>query len=116
MISPGAFIAGRIFIAANYQFPDHSIVISSFKGMEKYLENYMAAGLNEGKTPAYNRFSGHHYSPLIENGVVVGTKVVFVNESDFGGSFPKWILQKFSPSGLNDMYEDLIANVKQSMI
>ena len=43
---------------------------------------------------------------------VIGTKITFVNESDFGGSFPKWIIQKFSPPGLNDFYEDLINDVK----
>jgi hypothetical protein len=42
----------------------------------------------------------------------IGTKIIFVNESDFGGSFPKWIIQKFSPPGLNDFYEDLITDVK----
>ena len=36
----------------------------------------------------------------------------FVNESDFGGSFPKWIVQKFAPGGVNDYVEDVYTDVK----
>ena len=40
--------------------------------------------------------------------MVIGTKIFFVNESDFGGSVPKWLTQKFAPSALNDYYTDVI--------
>ena len=115
MVPPSAFIAGRIFLVANYRYPEHSIIISSSRGNQRYLDEYLGAGKHEGKTPADNRFSGHQYTPiydLLDPSKVVGTRVTFVNESDFGGSFPKWILQKFAPPGLNDFYEDLINDVK----
>ena len=115
MLPPSAFISGRIFIGANYLYPEHSIVISSSRGNDRYQHDYLAAGRNEGKTPANNRFSGHWYQPLLDPldpTKVLGTKIIFVNESDFGGSFPKWIVQKLAPPGLNDFYEDLISDVK----
>jgi hypothetical protein len=75
----------------------------------------MNSGRNEGKIPANNRFSGHLYQPLydlIDPNKVIGTRIIFVNESDFGGSFPKWLLKKFAPSGVNEFYEDLLTSVR----
>lgn len=43
---------------------------------------------------------------------IIGTRVVFLNESDFGGSMPKWFLQKFTPFGVHEFYEDLLREVK----
>ena len=59
--------------------------------------------------------AGHLFEPLydpLDCKKVIGTSVVFVSESDFGGSVPKWLIQKLAPQGLSDFYEDLVVDVR----
>ncbi len=64
---------------------------------------------------AHCNISGFKFAPVYDTqdaNLIVGTSVVFMSESDFGGSMPKWFIQKFTPGGLFDSYEGLIASTK----
>ena len=64
---------------------------------------------------AHCNISGFKFAPVYDThdaNLIVGTSVVFMSESDFGGSMPKWFIQKFTPGGLFDSYESLIAATK----
>jgi hypothetical protein len=42
---------------------------------------------------AINNISAFKFYPVLnEQGETIGTRTVFVNESDFGGVVPKWIV------------------------
>jgi hypothetical protein len=66
---------------------------------------------------AFCNISGLKFAPITDSaGTVVGTSLVFVSESDFGGSVPKWITQKFAPSALNDFMEETVANIRKKKL
>lgn len=94
MSPPSMLISGRVFITAKYLWPEKSVCIQSSEGNEKYVSDYFKAGKDEGKLLATSALSGHYYEPLydpLDCKKIIGTSVVFVNESDFGGSVPKWM-------------------------
>lgn len=42
---------------------------------------------------AINNISAFKFYPILnEQGETIGTRTIFVNESDFGGVVPKWIV------------------------
>ncbi len=115
MRPPTILVSGRVFITASYLWPEKFICIQSGESNETYVSDYFKAGRDEGKQLAKSIIAGHYYEPLydpLDCKRVIGTLVVFVNESDFGGLIPKWLIQKLAPPGINDFYEDLVKDVK----
>ncbi len=93
--APNAFIAERIFFDAKYIWPEENLVIMSSLGNANYRENYCTEHARDirGVAHASTNISGFKWSPVLDSaGEVVGTSVVFLNESDFGGSMPKWFV------------------------
>jgi hypothetical protein len=66
---------------------------------------------------ASDNISAFKYYPLYEDDdptkKVIGTLSIVVNESDFGGAVPKWLVQKFFPSSFHDMFEDVVQGAKK---
>ena len=115
MSPPTILVSGRIFVTAKYLWPEKSVCITSSECTESFVSDYFKAGKDEGKQLATTALSGHYFEPLfdpLDCKKVIGTSIVFANESDFGGSIPKWITQKMAPGGINDYYEDLVKDVK----
>ena len=115
--SPGPFIAGRVFIDGRYMFKDqnngHQTVIFSSKGNESIVQEYTSKNNLEGSVMAYCVISGHYYMPLLNiDSQVIGTKVFYLNQSDFGGKVPQWITRKFAPRAIYDTYISLIKAAK----
>lgn len=51
--------------------------------------------------------------PLTDlNKKVIGTRIFYLNQSDFGGSVPKWIARQFVPKAVEDTYDALIKAAK----
>jgi hypothetical protein len=44
----------------------------------------------------------------MKDGEVIGTRILNANQSDFGGSIPKWVVQSSLPQALFDFVEDLV--------
>ena len=62
---------------------------------------------------AVNNISAFKFFPIHEKPEdpttpVIGTRTIFVNESDFGGSIPKWLVQKLVPRSIHDLFEDVV--------
>jgi hypothetical protein len=118
---PNAFIAGRVFVDAKYLYPDELLCIMSSEGNKMERQQYMEENAAEfkGFSIAHCNISGFKFSPFYDKNdtsLITGTSVVFMSESDFGGSMPKWFLQKFTPGGLFDFYEDLIDKTRKTII
>ena len=85
----------------------------SSEGNEQVRDEYVEKNPKavKGLSFAYSTISGFKFIPVYDpkdSTKVVGTSVIFLNQSDFGGSFPKWVLQKFAPAGICEFYEDLL--------
>ncbi len=115
---PSAFIAGRIFIDAKYIWTEEMMCLMSSEGNERERAIYVEQNAKEvkGMSHAFCKISGFKFTPVFDDDqkAVIGTSVVFQNESDFGGSMPKWVIQKFTPAGIYEFYEELIAETKAS--
>ena len=84
-------------IDAKYIFPSENMVIVSSHGCEKERQEYYETHDLEGIELAVNNISAFKFFPIYEipgdpTSKVVGTQTIFVNESDFGGSIPKWLV------------------------
>ena len=91
------------------------LCIMSSEGNEKIREEYLKQPEFKGYSIAHCNISGFKFAPVYDTQdptKIVGTSVVFMSESDFGGSMPKWFIQKFTPGGLYDFYEELISATK----
>ena len=101
---------------AKYLYPDELLCIMSSEGNERIREEYMKSPEFKGFSIAHCNISGFKFAPVYEtedsSSKIIGTSMVFMSESDFGGSMPKWFIQKFTPGGLYDFYEELIAATK----
>lgn len=63
---------------------------------------------------AINILSGVQFLPLYDSqNKVIGTKAVMLSQSDFGGSLAKWIVQKFTPKGLHEFFDEIVKYVKE---
>jgi hypothetical protein len=93
--SPTSLISGRIFIDAKYLWPEELLVIMSSFGNQRIKEEYYSSHPDTQNTlTGNNEMSAHQFLPLydsFEKDKIIGTKIFFINESDFGGSVPKWI-------------------------
>lgn len=83
--------------------------IFSSKGNEKHIEEYSAKNDFDGAAMAKSVISGHWWMPICDlNKQVIGTRVFYLNQSDFGGSVPKWLARQFVPKAVQDTYDSLI--------
>jgi hypothetical protein len=114
--SPTRMISGRMFIDAKYLWEKENIVIMTSEGNEKLKEQYCSSKTDlQDVTVAFCLISGHKYTPIFDEqdkSKVIGTHIIFVSESDFGGSIPKWIITKFAPPSLSEFYDDVIKQIK----
>ncbi|TNV83384.1 hypothetical protein FGO68_gene16887 [Halteria grandinella] len=113
--SPGFFLAGRVFVDARYMLVDKDqyIAIFSSLGNDKIIQSYTSTNDLDGATLARSVISGHWWMPLTDlNKKVIGTRIFYLNQSDFGGSVPKWIARQFVPKAVEDTYDALIKAAK----
>ena len=116
--SPTILIADRVMFDAKYVWNDEAVVIVSSLGCEKERDEYCRTHDLRGLEIAVNILSAMKFIPIYENpddptSNVIGTTTVFVNESDFGGSIPKWLVQKFLPMSIHEMYEDVVVTTRK---
>ena len=64
---------------------------------------------------AINNISAFKFYPILnEQGETIGTRTIFVNESDFGGVVPKWIVQFLIPKTLHELFDDVVTLAKSN--
>jgi hypothetical protein len=118
-IKPPTFlIADRIMIDAKYVWKEDCVVIVSSLGCDKEKEEYCRTHDLRGLEIAVNILSAMKFfpvykDPLDETSEIIGTRTIFVNESDFGGSVPTWLVQKFLPKSIHEMFEDVVVATRQ---
>lgn len=79
------------------------------KVRKTYYENYDVGRLEL----ALNNISGFKFYPILnDQGETIGTHTIFVNESDFGGIVPKWIVQFLIPKVLYELFDDVVTRAK----
>ena len=62
---------------------------------------------------AINNISAFKFYPVLnDQGETIGTRTIFVNESDFGGVVPKWIVQFLIPKTLHELFDDVVTLAK----
>jgi hypothetical protein len=115
---PTFLISDRMMIDAKYVWKEEGVVIVSSLGCEKEKEEYCRTHDLRGLEIAVNVLSAMQFTPvykdpLDETSEIIGTRTIFVNESDFGGSIPKWLVQKFLPKSMHEMYEDVVATTRK---
>ena len=115
--SPSFHVADRIFIDGKYIFPGENMVIVSSHGCEKEKQDYYESNDLQGMELAVNNISAFKFYPIYQDpedpaSPVIGTHTIFVNESDFGGSIPKWMVQKLVPMSMHDLFEDVVVATK----
>ena len=115
--SPGFFLAGRVFVDARYLMrdpkKDQYMAIFSSNGNEDIAKQFASNNDLEGSALAKTIISGHWWMPIIEEGQVVGTKAIYLNQSDFGGNIPKWLVRQFVPKAIIETYDSLIKAAKR---
>ena len=112
--SPTIVVSDRIFIDAKYLWPDETLAIMSSQGNEIIQGEYFRNNAKEvkGLTLAKSTISGMKFTPVLQNDQIVGTHVVFVSQSDFGGSIPKWMTQRVAPTAIHEFYDDVVKVAK----
>jgi hypothetical protein len=119
--SPSFLVADRFFIDAKYLFPDESMVIVSSHGCDKEKHEYYETHDLKGMELAVNNISAFKFFPIYETSgdpasPIIGSQTIFVNESDFGGSIPKWLVQKLVPMSIHDLFEDVVVATKNMQV
>ena len=115
--SPSFLVADRIFIDGKYIFPGENMVIVSSHGCEKEKQDYYESNDLQGMELAVNNISAFKFYPIYQDpedpaSPVIGTQTIFVNESDFGGSIPKWLVQRLVPMSIHDLFDDVVMATK----
>lgn len=98
--SPAPFVDGRIFFDVKYLLPEEAVCLMSSEGNDKEREDFMQSkGKHiKGMSLAFCRLTGLKFYPVLDhNQRVIGTKGVFVTKFDYGGSIPKWAINKQQP-------------------
>ena len=95
--SPTFLISNRIMIDAKYVWKDRCVVIVSSLGCDQERDEYLRTHDTKGLELAVNVMSAMKFIPVYkdpedETSEIIGTKTIFVNESDFGGHVPKWLV------------------------
>ncbi len=95
--SPSFLVSDRIMFDAKYVWKEKGIVIVSSLGCEKEKEEYCRTHDLKGLEIATNILSAMIFLPVYEDpsdetSKIIGTRTIFVNESDFGGSIPIWLV------------------------
>jgi hypothetical protein len=116
--SPTFLIADRVMIDAKYVWKEDCVVIVSSLGCEPEMEEYCRTHDLKGLELAQNILSAMKFFPIYEvpedeTSRIIGTRTIFVNESDFGGSVPKWLVQKFLPKSIHEMYDDVVVTTRE---
>ena len=114
--SPTILVSDRIFIDAKFLWNDEFVSISTGLGLESFKRDYIVSHGLENKNIEFARniLSGFKFSPAYDQATKkpIGTHILFLSESDFGGSVPKILMQKVAPRAIHDMIEDLIPFAK----
>ena len=87
------FVAGRVFIDTRYliKYAERNEYLAMFSsdGNEELRADYASKNDLEGAATAHCKISGHWYRPLLDsNQKLIGTKIFYLNESEFGGNVP----------------------------
>ena len=95
--SPTFLISDRIMIDAKYVWKEKCVVIVSSIGCDVERDEYLRTHDMRGLELAVNVLSAMKFIPVYqdpedETSEIIGTRTIFVNESDFGGSVPKWLV------------------------
>ncbi len=75
--------------------------------------------IQEGKDyiVAMTHISGYQFNPVYDEQdptKVIGTQVIQLAESSFGGGMPQWMVRKGQPKGMIEGYEKLLEEIKKS--
>lgn len=114
--SPTFLISDRLFFDSKYILKDEAMVLVSSEGYEKERDEYFAKNDTRKYEHAVNNISAMKFFPIfdpVDKEKIIGTKTIFVNESDFGGSIPKWLVQKFVPKSIHELFDDVVITTKK---
>ncbi len=89
-------VSDRIFIDAKFLWNDEFVSISSGLGLESFKRDYIDKHGLETKNIEFARniLSGFKFSHVYDQQTknLTGTHILFLSESDFGGSVPKILM------------------------
>ena len=96
------------------------VIVMSSVGNEAVREEYRKAHPKEAASwvDAINYMSGMRFSAIYDSKdptKVIGIHSFFVSQSDFGGSVPKWLVNKMAAKGVHEFFDACItgaSNVK----
>ena len=91
--SPTILVADRLIFDTKYLFPELMLGIISSEGNTKEKDQYYATHDLKGLQLAFSKINAFQYLPLYsDKNELIGTRTVFMNQTDFGGSVPKWLV------------------------
>jgi hypothetical protein len=75
--------------------------------------------IQEGKDYilAITHISGYQFNPVYneqDNTKVIGTHIIQLAESSFGGGMPQWMVRKGQPKGMIEGHEKLLDGIRKS--
>ena len=112
VVPPTKLMSGRIFIDTKYTYElgnNIYLILASSDGNEKFVDEYKSKVDFGSFSMAYCYITVHYYKPLYDdNKNMIGTSVFFVNETNFGGNVPQWLINKFAPAGLLGTLDGII--------
>ena len=113
------FMENRLILNTKYWIPEENLVIISGEGNKDIREKYMNENnIQEGKDyiVAITYISGYQFNPVYDEHdqtKVIGTHVIQLAESSFGGGMPQWMVRKGQPKGMIEGYEKLLDEIRK---
>ena len=114
------FMEPRLILNCKYWIPSENIVLISSEGNEEIRAQYIKDhDIEVGKSyiVSVTYISGYQFNPIYDDKdptKIVGTHVIQVAESNFGGSMPAWMVKKGQPKGMIEGYDKLIEDIKKA--
>ena len=114
------FMEPRLILNSKYWIPSENIVLIASEGNEEIRDQYIKDhNIEVGKNyiVSVTFISGYQFTPIYDDkdpSKIVGTHVIQVAESNFGGNMPGWMVRKGQPKGMIDGYDKLIEDIKKA--
>ena len=96
-------------------FPEEHLFFMSGRNNNQLREEYRKKHHNETKDLADSMtVTGvFHFRPIVEDGKTIGTSIFLISCTDMGNAVPGWALRKFAPKGLDEFFDDFVAQAQK---